>query len=217
MRRTPESELMERQAQAVSYAQADFSESNQIFISNLLQQTTINSKTKILDVGCGDGEIPIMLVKKTRCQITAIDGSENMLKQFILKKEKQNIDNIKIYKKLINNELFPENVFDLVINNSVLHHISDVYLFWRTLIRLIEPEGKIFLMDLVRPESDKQLQNTLSKYGGLDPTLLKDFENSLRAAYTIDEVKSQLNDFREITFNIKSVSDRHFFATIIKR
>ncbi len=217
MRRTPEPELMERQAQAVSYAQADFSESNQIFISNLLQQTTINSKTKILDVGCGDGEIPLMLVKKTRCQITAIDGSENMLKQFILKKEKQNIDNIKIYKKLINNELFPENVFDLVINNSVLHHISDVYLFWRTLIRLIEPQGKIFLMDLVRPESDEQLQNTLSKYGGLDPTLLKDFENSLRAAYTIDEVKSQLNDFREITFNIKSVSDRHFFASIIKR
>jgi len=217
VRRTPEPELMERQAQAVSYAQADFSESNQIFISNLLQQTTINSKTKILDVGCGDGEIPLMLVKKTRCQITAIDGSENMLKQFILKKEKQNIDNIKIYKKLINNELFPENVFDLVINNSVLHHISDVYLFWRTLIRLIEPQGKIFLMDLVRPESDEQLQNTLSKYGGLDPTLLKDFENSLRAAYTIDEVKSQLNDFREITFNIKSVSDRHFFASIIKR
>ena len=217
MRRTPEPELMERQAQAVSYAQADFSESNQIFISNLLQQTSINSKTKILDVGCGDGEIPLMLVKKTRCQITAIDGSENMLKQFILKKEKQNIDNIKIYKKLINNELFPENVFDLVINNSVLHHISDVYLFWRTLIRLIEPQGKIFLMDLVRPESDEQLQNTLSKYGGLDPTLLKDFENSLRAAYTIDEVKSQLNDFREITFNIKSVSDRHFFASIIKR
>ena len=208
---------MESEAQAVSYAQADFSESNQIFISNLLQQTSINSETKILDVGCGDGEIPIMLVKKTQCKITAIDGSENMLKQFTLKKEKQNIKNIKIYKKLINNELFPENVFDLVINNSVLHHISDVYLFWQNLIRLIGSRGKIFLMDLVRPESNAQLENTLSKYGGSDPILLKDFENSLRAAYTIDEVRSQLSDFSQVTFNIKSVSDRHFFATIIMR
>ena len=217
MRRTPEPELMESETQAVSYAQADFSESNQIFISNLLQQASINSETKILDVGCGDGEIPIMLVKKTQCQITAIDGSENMLKQFTLKKEKQNIKNIKIYKKLINNELFPENVFDLVINNSVLHHVSDVYLFWQNLIRLIGSRGKIFLMDLVRPESNAQLENTLSKYGGSDPILLKDFENSLRAAYTVDEVRSQLSDFSQVTFNIKSVSDRHFFATIIMR
>ena len=53
MRRTPEPELMESEAQAVSYAQADFSESNQIFISNLLQQASINSETKILDIGCG--------------------------------------------------------------------------------------------------------------------------------------------------------------------
>ena len=51
----------------------------------------IPSRSKIIDVGCGDGEIPIMLVKKTQCKITAIDGSENMLKQFTLKKEKQNI------------------------------------------------------------------------------------------------------------------------------
>jgi 2-polyprenyl-3-methyl-5-hydroxy-6-metoxy-1,4-benzoquinol methylase len=217
VRRTPEPELMESEEQSVSYAQADFSESNQIFISNLLQQASISSKTKILDVGCGDGEIPIMLVKNTQCQITAIDGSENMLKQFYLKKEKQNIKNIKIYKKLINNELFPENVFDLVINNSVLHHVSDVYLFWQNLIRLIGPKGKIFLMDLARPESNAQLENTLSKYGGSDPILLRDFENSLRAAYTIDEVKSQLSDFSQVTFNIKSVSDRHFFATIIMR
>ena len=72
-------------------------------------------------------------------------------------------------------------------------------------------------MDLVRPESNAQLGSILSKYGGSDPILLKDFENSLRAAYTIDEVRSQLSDFSQVTFSIKSVSDRHFFATIIMR
>ena len=69
MRRTPEPELMESEAQAVSYAQADFSESNQIFISNLLQQASLNSETKILDVGCGDGEIPIILAKKLNARL----------------------------------------------------------------------------------------------------------------------------------------------------
>ena len=72
-------------------------------------------------------------------------------------------------------------------------------------------------MDLARPESNVHLESTLSKYGGSDPILLRDFENSLRAAYTIDEVKSQLSGFSQVKFNIKSVSDRHFFATIIMR
>ncbi len=217
MKRIPELELMDSDDQAISYAQADFSASNNIFLNNLFEQTSINSNTKILDVGCGDGEISIMLFKKTKCQLTAIDGSESMLNQFVLKKEKYNIKSIQIYKKLINGNLFPGAVFDLVINNSVLHHISDVFMFWKNLIRLIEPNGKIILMDLVRPKTNLELQNKLNKYGGSDPILLRDFENSLKAAYTVDEVTAQLKTFNEITFSIKTVSDRHFFATINKR
>ncbi len=217
MKRIPELELMDRDDQAASYAQADFSASNNIFINNLFEQTSINSKTKILDVGCGDGEIPIMLFEKTKCQLTAIDGSENMLNQFIMKKEKYNIKGIQIYKKLINGNLFPSTVFDIVITNSVLHHISDVFMFWKNLIRLIGPTGKIIVMDLVRPKTNLELQKKLEKYGGSDPILLSDFENSLKAAYTIDEVTAQLKTFNEITFTIKTVSDRHFFATINKR
>tara|TARA_B100001063_G_scaffold77076_1_gene71579 strand:- start:1545 stop:2198 length:654 start_codon:yes stop_codon:yes gene_type:complete len=217
VKRIPELELMDRDDQAASYAQADFSASNNIFINNLFEQTSINSKTKILDVGCGDGEIPIMLFEKTKCQLTAIDGSENMLNQFIMKKEKYNIKGIQIYKKLINGNLFPSTVFDIVITNSVLHHISDVFMFWKNLIRLIGPTGKIIVMDLVRPKTNLELQKKLEKYGGSDPILLSDFENSLKAAYTIDEVTAQLKTFNEITFTIKTVSDRHFFATINKR
>ena len=217
MKRIPELELMDRDDQAASYAQADFSASNNIFINNLFEQTSINSKTKILDVGCGDGEIPIMLFEKTKCQLTAIDGSKNMLNQFIMKKEKYNIKGIQIYKKLINGNLFPSTVFDIVITNSVLHHISDVFMFWKNLIRLIGPTGKIIVMDLVRPKTNLELQKKLEKYGGSDPILLSDFENSLKAAYTIDEVTAQLKTFNEITFTIKTVSDRHFFATINKR
>ena len=217
MRRIPEKELMDRDDQATSYAQADFSASNKIFLNNLFQQTSITSKTKILDVGCGDGEIPIVLFEKTKCQLTAIDGSENMLKQFILKKEKHNISDIRIYKKLIDRNLFPNTVFDLVINNSVLHHVSDVFMFCDNIIRLIGSDGRVFLMDLVRPKTNLELKEKLIEYGGSDPILLKDFENSLRASYTIDEVTSQLKTFNEITFSIKSVSDRHFFVTINKR
>ena len=71
-------------------------------------------------------------------------------------------------------------------------------------------------MDLFRPETESSLIKTLKTYGGNDPVLLKDFENSLRAAYTIDEVQEQLQKSRASSYNVKPISDRHFFVTIEK-
>ena len=44
--------------------------------------------------------------------------------------------------------------------------------------------------------------------------LLNDFEHSLRAAYTPDEVEGQLSSFPNISSSVKAISDRHFFVTI---
>ena len=85
MRRTPEPELMESEAQAVSYAQADFSESNQIFISNLLQQASINSETKILDVGCGDGSLLDYLIKKKNVDGRGLEIDQDKIRECLAK------------------------------------------------------------------------------------------------------------------------------------
>ena len=68
-------------------------------------------------------------------------------------------------------------------------------------------------MDLIRPQNESALSNILNKYGGKDPILLNDFENSLKAAYTLTEVKKkQLSEFKSISFDAKLISDRHFFV-----
>jgi hypothetical protein len=72
-------------------------------------------------------------------------------------------------------------------------------------------------MDLLRPKSNKEMDNVLLKYGGKDPILLDDFKNSLKAAYTVNEVSQQLDGYNNISFNIKPVSDRHFFVNIEMR
>ena len=64
MKRVPENELMLSRKQALAYASADFSDSNQLFVKNIISQVSIPKDFKILDVGCGDGEIPIMLLEK---------------------------------------------------------------------------------------------------------------------------------------------------------
>ena len=214
MRRTPESELMESTEQARAYSCADFSESNNIFVNNLFRESKVNDKTKILDIGCGDGEIPIQIFKRKNCDITAVDGSEAMLDEFYKKVKNNKITNIKIMNSLIDDQLLVDSKFDIVMSNSLVHHINDIKSFWKNLIRLTDNNGIILCMDLQRPDDESSLINLLQTYGGNNLTLKKDFENSLRAAYTIDEIKSQLNEINKISFTIKPVSDRHFFVSI---
>ena len=215
MIRVPEKELMCSNEQAASYANANFTESNNIFINNTFQHVKIDNYTKLLDVGCGDGEIPIRISKETDCEITAIDGSQAMLNEFKKKIDKNNVRNIFLHKKLIDQNLFLDKSFDVIICNSVLHHVSDLSLFWNTIFRLSRKNGIICLMDLERPKSNKELDDILLKYGGKDPILLDDFKNSLKAAYTINEVSQQLDGYNNISFTIKPVSDRHFFVNIV--
>jgi len=212
--RVPEKELMCSNEQAASYANANFTESNNIFINNTFQHVKIDNYTQLLDIGCGDGEIPIRISKETDCEITAIDGSQAMLNEFKKKIKKNNIRNIFLYKKLIDHNLLLGKSFDVITCNSVLHHVSDLSLFWNTIFRLSRKNGIICLMDLERPKSNKEMDDILLKYGGKDPILLDDFKNSLKAAYTINEVSQQLDGYNNISFNIKAISDRHFFVNI---
>ena len=215
MIRVPEKELMCSNEQAASYANANFTESNNIFINNTFQHVKIDNYTKLLDVGCGDGEIPIRISKETDCEITAIDGSQAMLNEFKKKIDKNNVRNIFLHKKLIDQNLFIDKSFDVIICNSVLHHVSDLSLFWNTIFRLTRKNGIICLMDLERPKSNKEMDDILLKYGGKDPILLDDFKNSLKAAYTINEVSQQLDCYNNTSFYIKPISDRHFFVNIV--
>ena len=65
--------------QAYAYANADFSNSNELFLEKLFEFCSITDETKILDVGCGDGEIPIEIYKKTKSKITVLDGPQRCL------------------------------------------------------------------------------------------------------------------------------------------
>ena len=69
-------------------------------------------------------------------------------------------------------------------------------------------------MDLVRPHSLESLNKILQKHGNDNQVLMKDFKNSLMAAYTVNEVQEQISIFKGIKSIINIVSDRHFFVTI---
>ena len=205
---------MDSDEQAQAYASADFSDANKIFLSNMLSVSSSLHGKAILDVGCGDGEIIIDIRKRFNCALTAIDGSASMLKQFLLKSVKNNIQDVSVINERIEKHPFKNNTFDFVICNSLLHHVKDPQLFWERVIDITKPGGYVFAMDLVRPHNLISLNNILQKHGNDNQVLMKDFKNSLMAAYTVNEVEKQISIFKGIKSIINIVSDRHFFVTI---
>ena len=214
MKRVPEPDLMEKKEQAYAYANADFSSSNELFLEKLFEFCSITDETKILDVGCGDGEIPIEIYKKTKSKITVLDGSSAMLNEFLKKMSANNINDIKIIQRRYEDTHLSEQSFDILISNSVLHHVKSPKQFWEKSFNLVRQQGQIVLMDLFRPSNEHELLTILDKYGGNNLVLLNDFENSLRAAYTPYEVEGQLSSFPSISSSVKAISDRHLFVTI---
>ena len=137
-----------------------------------------------------------------------------MLDEFSKKMSANNIDDIKIIQGRYEDKHLSEKSFDILISNSVLHHVKSPKQFWEKSFNLVRQQGHIVLMDLFRPSSEHELLAILNKYGGDNPVLLNDFEKSLRAAYTPYEVEDQLSSFPSISSSVKAISDRHFFVTI---
>ena len=87
-----------------------------------------------------------------------------MLKQFLLKSVKNNIQDVSVINERIEKHPFKNNTFDFVICNSLLHHVKDPQLFFgRGVIDITKSGGYVFAMDLVRPHNLMSLNNILQK------------------------------------------------------
>ena len=103
------------------------------------------------------------------------------------------------------------NVADGAISNSLLHHVPNPLLFWNKLRQLVKPGSPVSVMDLLRPESPEEAQAIVDRYAANEPEVLRrDFYNSLLAAFTEDEVTTQLARMNLTRLLIDVPDDRHW-------
>jgi ubiquinone/menaquinone biosynthesis C-methylase UbiE len=88
-----------------------------------------------------------------------------------------------------------ERSFDGVLSKYLLHHLPDPTVLWNEARRLGKPGAVIYVMDLIRPATPARAQQIVEVVTPDEhPILQEDFFNSLCAAFTLDEVKTQLRD-----------------------
>ncbi|MCF7985632.1 MAG: class I SAM-dependent methyltransferase [Thiohalocapsa sp.] len=215
MKRRPEPELMEEAGQAIAYAEADFTEPNELFLRLLAEQRPGElSGARALDLGCGPADIVIRFLRRyPQAYCDALDGSEAMLDL-----ARRNIaalpgiaDRVRLVCDKLPSPTLAQGAYDLILSNSLLHHLHEPQVLWRTVRACAKPGALVLVMDLMRPASAGWAAALVESYAGDAPDVLRrDFHNSLLAAFEPAEVTAQLREAGlDPHLEVNVVSDRH--------
>ena len=209
MKRVLEPELMNEYEQVKAYSKGDFSLSDgnmcmrlEKFISSIGYK--VCEESLIVDIGCGPGNITERLC---RCwpftKVVGIDGSAEMLKVARKRKEKLKTDgflNTPLYiqenlASFSSGKASLEKSAEILVSNSLLHHIHDPSQFWAAISNLGKKGSITFHRDLRRPSSYEEAIFIKQKYQqkGL-PLLNNDFLASLLASFSLEEVEIQYSE-----------------------
>ena len=213
MKRVPEPELMLSTEEAEAYGNADFEEPHSNFISLLKSHSSAAGPyCSVLDLGSGTGDIVLRFAREyTDATIDAVDGSSAMLEfaENHLGKHPSCRKRVALINSRLQ-EFSTDRRYDLIMSNSLLHHMHDPAHFWNKIKEHCSSGTFIFIMDLLRPTSISEARELLELYTQGEPEILKTgFYNSLLAAFKLEDIREQIFEAGLGFLEIKAVSDRH--------
>tara|TARA_X000001036_G_scaffold412487_1_gene426033 strand:- start:3453 stop:4355 length:903 start_codon:yes stop_codon:yes gene_type:complete len=169
---------------------------------------------KVLEVGCGTGQLSSYLSIGTNNNVVAMDATKESLKLANEFAKKNNLQNIHFLNADIFDDVLKDNFFDFIWCNGVLHHTKNPYEAFKIIIKSLKQNGYILVglynkIGRVRTKFRKLLFKIFGKRILLiiDPTLrnlkkdsdeqiawIRDqYQHPVESMHTLDEVINWFN------------------------
>ncbi len=173
--------------------------------NEIKRQLPLNNRMTALEFGAGTG-VTSFILKDSLKEITLMDNSREMVKIMDEKIKETGVKNLKTVNFNLEHENYNVAKFDLVFNQMVLHHITDIRDILNKFFNLLNPGGFLALADLY-PENGSFHGEGFTGHKGFDPAKLSEllskagFNNiSHRQCFVInkeisDSVKKQFKVF----------------------
>ncbi|WP_339734579.1 class I SAM-dependent methyltransferase [uncultured Gimesia sp.] len=222
-----EPEVMDTREEAADYNSMDHGDINRLFAEAVLELIATHqakcsgsadaNDLTVLDLGTGTALIPIELCRRNeRLKIVATDLATEMLHVAEGNLQRVGLRDVVTLERADAKQLpCADHCFDGVISNSLIHHVPEPGSVFHEMVRVVKPEGFLFVRDLLRPDSSAELDRLVELYAGeANPHQRQMFHNSLHAALTLDEVQALLKACGLPPGTAQITSDRHWTVSV---
>ena len=125
----------------------------------IVEEIEKHPNAKILDVGCGNGNLFSLLSEK-KYELYGIDFSENMIDEAKRNCKREATFTVADAEKLP----FDDNAFDIVVCNASFHHYIHPDAVLKEMRRVLRPGGKLIIGDPYVPGFARPFLNILIKF-----------------------------------------------------
>lgn len=214
LQRVLEPEVMDTEQDAAEYDAIDHAEVNRSFVAEAL--SLCPNPRRVLDLGTGPAHIPIELVRLApQAHVVGVDLAEQMLAL-----ARRNVtaadlrERIQLEQRDVKHTGFEPGTFDLIVCNSLVHHMPDPVALLREVARLAASSVALLIKDLLRPDTEAAVARLVELHAQYDsPYQQHLFAESLRAALTLEEAEAACAAAGLADVQIQRTSDRHYSIT----
>lgn len=202
---------MDAAEEAAAYDAMDHRTVNARFVDDLLGVHAY--PRRVIDLGAGTGLIPIVLASRSpHVTVTAVDLSPAMLHRASENVGRAGLSHrVSLVVADVRDLPWPTGYFDVVMSNSLVHHLADPGVLFRAAAALAGPTTTVYLRDLVRPATTDDVDRVVDRYAPGDASLGRTlFRASLHASLTLDEVRTLAKANGLADAVIAATSDRHW-------
>lgn len=126
---------------------------------SLVKEIQKSESGKILDVGCGNGNL-FTCLPDGKYELHGVDFSENMIEE-----AKRNCKTTAAFSVADAENLpFDDNTFDIIVCNASFHHYTHPNTVLKEMNRVLRPGGKLLIGDPYVPGIARPLINVLIKF-----------------------------------------------------
>ena len=209
--RVLEPEVMDSAEEAHDYDAMDHSQVNRVFVADLL--AVWRPHGQVLDVGTGTAQIPIEFCRQSpEGTVVAIDAAAHMLRVAWANVDRAGLSSrVRLQACDAKQMPFADRTFAAVMSNSIVHHIPEPFGVLQEIVRVTAPGGTVFVRDLLRPDDDAAVRHLVQTYAGdANAHQQKMFDDSLRAALTLEELRAMVRRLGQDPAAVRQTSDRHW-------
>ena len=212
MDRVLEPEVMDDAEEAAAYEAMDHGEVNAAFVDRLLELGAGGPMIEMLDLGCGPGHIPMLVVERLpEARVLGIDLAVHMLeaaeRRRVASPHAARVELRRGDAKALD---LPDASFDAVFSNTLLHHLPDPAPFLAEARRVLRPGGVLLIRDLYRPSSLAELDALVARHAATaSPAGRELFRASLQAALTPAELRAAADEAGLKDAELVLDTDRH--------